>query len=172
MRDRTPRRPVALPAVGRAGMPRRRLPFYPLDHVDDFEQQAAGDRRRLAQLHLDHAAQGPAPAAAFPDQGMGAVVVMEILAAQRRHGHQPVRPRLVQPDEQAEAGDAGDASYSFRSRRLSGLWGPRDAAARRGLDLRHLRGGGGSGVLERLGTGCAQRYLSPVSAGSKPIRPN
>ncbi|MNE10564.1 hypothetical protein D3C80_1032810 [compost metagenome] len=46
---------------------------------------------------------------------MGAIIVGEILAAQGRNRHQAVGARLVQPHEQAEAGDAGDAPAEGRA---------------------------------------------------------
>ena len=57
------------------GLVRRRRVAQHLEH------QPAGQRRRLSQAHLHLHAQWPARAGALADQGMGAVVVDEILTA-------------------------------------------------------------------------------------------
>ena len=43
-----------------------------------------------------------------PDQGVGAVVVGEVFAAERGDGHQAVRARVLQTNEQAEPRHASD----------------------------------------------------------------
>jgi hypothetical protein len=63
-------------------MPRCRLPFHPLDHVDDLEQQAAGGGIGLDQLYLQPVAQAEGLAGAFADQDLPAFFMAEELLAE------------------------------------------------------------------------------------------
>src|SRR5262249_5316782 len=51
----------------------------------------------------------PSPAPAH--QGVVCLVMVVEVVGQARNGYQPIGAGLVQPDEQAEAGDAGDAAW-------------------------------------------------------------
>src|ERR1700755_190998 len=77
---------------------------------DDFEGHAAGQWRGGQQSDLDAGAKLEEPTPAPADQGMAAFVVIIEIARQAADRDQPIGAAIVQSDEQAEAGDAGDAA--------------------------------------------------------------
>src|SRR5258708_22825286 len=74
-----------------------------------LEAQRTSDRRRLDQTHCDRIAEPRGLAAGVADQGVGALVVAEIVLAQGRRRDEAVGAGIVELDEQAVARDAADA---------------------------------------------------------------
>ena len=114
MRDRTPRRTTTILARGRPEAARRGLPFDPLDHVDDLEHQAARGGIGLDQLELQPVAQAERLAGPLADQHLAALVVAEEFLTQRADRDEAVGAGSFQRGEQAEPGDAGDATRLYQ----------------------------------------------------------
>src|ERR1700688_4064074 len=76
-----------------------------------FEDQPARHHVGLGEADLDLVAQGEDSPARAPDQPVAQLLVDVIVGGEERADrHQPVRPRLLQGNEEAEAGDARDPS--------------------------------------------------------------
>src|SRR5439155_19846725 len=88
------------PAAARCGLAARR---------QQFEAQRACDRGCFNQPDVDDVTELMHGAAARADQGVAALVIVEIFRAQRPDRDQAVCTGISQLDEQAGARDAGDA---------------------------------------------------------------
>src|SRR5207302_1469760 len=77
---------------------------------EELEPQRAGQRDRLDQPHRDMVAQPVALAARAADQRMAVLVIAEILVADGARRNEAVGARVVELDEQADAGHPGDAT--------------------------------------------------------------
>src|SRR5262245_37809143 len=78
---------------------------------DELEAQGAGDRRRLDQPHGDRIAESVGYATAIADHGVAVLVVAEIfVAADGARRNEAVGAGVVELDEQAGAGGAGDVT--------------------------------------------------------------
>ena len=75
-----------------------------------LEAERAGDRRRLDELHRDAVAEPVRLARAVADHGVHGLLVAEIFVADGARRNEAVGAGVVELDEQAGAGDAGDAA--------------------------------------------------------------
>ena len=79
------------------------------------EDEAAADWRRFLQAHLNTHAELEALARLFPDERVRGFVVNPTLWAKCRNGREAVGLGFVETDEEAKAGDAGDAAFEVRA---------------------------------------------------------
>src|SRR5262249_31106434 len=77
---------------------------------EELETERAGDRRRLDQAHRHRVAEPVARPAAVADERMATLFIAEILGADVARRDEAVGARVVELDEQAGAGDAGDVA--------------------------------------------------------------
>src|SRR5215217_4916460 len=89
---------------------RQRMAFDPFDDIDDLEQQPAGGDVGLGQFQPQSVAQAEGLAGPLAYEHLAAFVVAEELLAERPDGDEPVGAAGIERGEQAEAGDAGDAT--------------------------------------------------------------
>src|SRR5262245_10710185 len=82
---------------------------------EKLESQRARDRRGLHQAHGDLVAQAVGLAAAVADQGVLVLVVAEVVVADGARRNEPVGAGIVELDEQARAGGAGDVALEARA---------------------------------------------------------
>src|SRR5215813_10822395 len=84
------------------------VPRNDLTIRQQLEPQRAGDRYSFYQTDVDDVPQPVHGTAARADESMPRLVIIEIFRTQRTDRHQPVGAGIVELDEQAGAGDAGN----------------------------------------------------------------
>ena len=110
------------PTTAKAGTLRSAGEF-PAGFREYLEYRAAGHPVGLQQLDRHPVGQAIDPAATAADQTVQRLFVGVIIVGQARYRHDAVRAGLVQPDEQAEAGDAADPAAEGRADPLGQISG-------------------------------------------------
>ena len=133
---------------------------------NDLEPERAGEGRGLDEAHLDRVAQPIGLAGARANERTRPLLVAEIVVAERRRGHEAVGAGLGQFDEQADAGDAGDARPEHGADPVGEM--SRDKPVDRLAFGRHSAALGGRNVLGDLRELAAAHVVEPAVA--KPER--
>ena len=101
--------------VARVALCRRVRRLYSGPRERSSNRKRAGDRRGLDQPHRDAIAEPVGLAAAVADQRVAVLVIAEIVVADGARRDEAVGAGVVELDEQAGAGHAGDAALERRA---------------------------------------------------------